>query len=76
MKLPTKDKSELYPLTETEHGVVHVTDSGKYRVVIWPNESLLRGEKFIITSKDDSMLFTATRMTIYTFPLHINIILN
>ena len=53
MNLPTKDKSELYHLTDTEHSVVHVTDSGKYRVLIWPNEELLPGEKYKITIKDD-----------------------
>lgn len=53
MTLPTKDKSEVYPLTDTDYGVVHVTDTGKFRVVIWPKEELLPGEKFKITIKDD-----------------------
>lgn len=54
MKLPTKDKSELYPLTESTNGIVHVTDSGKFRVAIRPNEEiLLPGEKFKITVRND-----------------------
>lgn len=53
MKSPTKDKSELYPLTESEYGIVHVTDSGKFRVAVRPNEKLLPGEKFRITIKED-----------------------
>jgi len=53
MKLPTKDKSELYPLTKSTTGIVHVTDSGKFRVAIHPNDVLLPGEKFKITVRDD-----------------------
>lgn len=53
MNLPTQDKSEIYYLTDSENSVVHVTDSGKFRVVIYPNEILLRGEKFKITIDND-----------------------
>jgi hypothetical protein len=53
MRIPTKEKSEMYTLNDSEFGVVHVTDSGRFRVVIWPNEELLPGEKYRITIKDD-----------------------
>jgi hypothetical protein len=51
--LPTEDKSELYTLTESTYGIVHVTDSGKFRVAVRPNEKSLLGEKFRITIKGD-----------------------
>ena len=53
MKIPTKEKSELYALTEDTSGVVHVTDSGKFRVAIKTNDYLLPGEKFKVTVRDD-----------------------
>jgi|GEM_PF-4386390 len=53
MNLPTKDKSELYPLTESTCTIVHITDSGKFRVAVRPNEKPLLGEKLRITIKGD-----------------------
>ena len=53
MKMPSKNKTELYPLTESDDGIVHITNSGKFKVEIIPCEKLLPGEKFRITIRDD-----------------------
>lgn len=54
MRVPTREKSEVYYLTQSEHGVVHLTDSGRFKVAIWPNETLLPNEKFRVTVRDDN----------------------
>jgi hypothetical protein len=53
MKIPTKEKSELYPLTKSTSGIVHITDSGKFKVAIRPNDYLLPGEKIKVMVHDD-----------------------
>ena len=53
MRIPSKEKSELYTLTESTSGIVHITDSGKFRVAVRPNDHLLPGEKFKIAVHDD-----------------------
>lgn len=53
MKVPTKEKSEMYKITHSEFGVVHVTDNDRFKVSIRPSEELCPDEKFKITIRDD-----------------------
>jgi len=54
MKQPSQEKSEIYHLNDKQFAVVHLTESGKFKVVIKNKEIVLFGEKPIISVEDDT----------------------
>ena len=54
MEIPTKDKSKMFRITDSDYCIVHVTENDKYRVAIRPYIDLAPNEKYSISINDDN----------------------
>ncbi len=58
MRMPTKEKPEIYTLTDSTEGTIFLTDSGKFKANTRLMVKLFPGEKFdIIVKRDESIDF-------------------